>query len=187
MKKILLSIFALMGITLLESCFINNCGGSEFSSFNWKDLSLITSRIGSDVQLTENQKIRYDSVRFRFNIDEDYISFLPLKSFSSSSLYACDPAPPFSKQRITEIKISSTNIYMTNSKNYNANSDLAEIFDTNNGNTIERFLADQPIYGDFGFIIVAPPKAEQQHEFTFSIKLDDGRTFEKKASVMLTP
>ncbi len=184
MKKVVLVIFALIGITLLESCY--NCKGGEFSGFNWKDLSLVTSRTGSVVQLTGNQKIRYDSVRFHFQIDKDYISLLPSKSFSSSSLYACEPAPPVSRQRITEIRISSTSIYVTDSKSYNANSDLIEIFVADYKTPIARFLTDQPTYDDFNFTIVTPPKAEQQHEFTFSIKLDDGQMFEKKARLILT-
>ena len=186
MKRIGLLLFALIGMTLLESCY--GCGGGQSESFNWKDLSLVVKKKNLNSQLLDGQKIRFDSVEFFFKIDKEYISFIPTQLFSSSSsLYACDPAPPMSNQRVSEVLISSNNTYITNSKNFNSSTNLAEIFTGSYNSTIEQFVSNQPLYDDFYFTIAHPPIGNQQHEFTFSIKLDDGRVFDKKVTLVITP
>jgi hypothetical protein len=182
MKKVLLVCFALMGITLVESCSF--CG--EFSkSFNWKNLDVVPIRKIAGSQLSLGQKIRYDSVQFHFKIDKEYLAFHSPTVFSSS-LYACDPAPPISNQRISEIIIYSNYVYSTSSRNFNPGANLVEIFAVL-GVSIEQFLSNQPLEDDFHLTIGIPPTEQRNHDFTFSIKLDDGRIFDKKVTLIITP
>lgn len=180
MKKLFILLFLVNGLVLLESC----CGFGENwpEHFDWEDIHLNTSDKKHNRVVSLNQKIAFDSVSFNFSIDQILLASRPS---ASSSLLACEPPLPMSIRSIDEIQIMSSNDFITASKTYTANSDLTELFFVYDFSPVSVLISNSNFSNYFAFRLNIRPKGEQQHEFKFSFKLDDGRVFEESTNLLL--
>ncbi len=183
MKKTLL-ILLFMGLAnVLVSC-LNTCGPfPEF--FNIKELAIEFGRVGETNTFVQTTgPLSYDKAAFNLTVqDSEVISSKDdFPSLFNNMLYACDPAPTKSKQKITSLEISSSSPLYFETKIIAADENIAKYFTIQNAYTIDEFLLKIPVFADnydnIIFQLNTPPDSTINQPFTFRIELDDGKAFD---------
>ena len=183
-------IFAFWGVTGI-ACE-ENCG-SGASSYRVTDYDLITVRAGVEPVhndrsfapnhvslLSDNANVDFEDAGF---VAEPTTRKIAMKSGPSffPSAFACTPATSQPTQKIASIEIISSSEFVSGGQTIAAGGDLTPFFGVGypDATSISDYLSmSTPATTQWILLVLTnAPTGQQQHEFKFTITLDDGSEF----------
>jgi hypothetical protein len=183
----ILLFWGITGIACEEPC------GSGASSYKVTDYDLITVKAGVEPLhnersfapnhvslLADNENVDFEDVGF---VAEPTTRKIAKKSGPSffPSAFACAPATSQPTQKIASIEIISSSDFITGGQTIAAGGDLTPFFGIGypDATPISDYLSmSTPATTQWIlFVLTSAPTGQQQHEFKFTITLDDGSEF----------
>lgn len=183
MKKtyLLLSIISILFLfSLINACKrdVSDCG-NYLPKFYATEIYGIT--YGDTFEkITDTTIIRYDELRIEVNFSGKHYSFVKPRFELIQSAYACDPVPPYSEEKITDIIITANqdfdSLHLTGT-------DLKDLFYVkkytyDSKYTLEDYLQTEPKIENLHFSLKSAPDIQKEIQLMITYEYD-GRLVKK--------
>ena len=186
------------------ACEQEDCGSLSKPNYKVTDYDLITIKAGMDplhnersfssddaTLVSDNATVHYEDAGFVAEPTTERIAMKSRPSFFTSA-FACSPPEPSPTQKITSIEILSSSDFITANQTIPAGQDIKSFFGIGHPDvtSVSDYLSTPRVATDqwILFILTTAPSGQQQHEFKFTIKLDDGSEYSAFAKrINITP
>jgi hypothetical protein len=177
MKKIyiLLVITSLVFLfSLINSCekYGSDCGDINNKFYATSMFGEIYDNINRAQNITDSTIISFENLRISVNFTGKYYSNAKSDFSLISSAYACDPVPPYSEEKITDIIVTANQdfdaIHLAGSKLNDLFLVSKYTYDTKYA--LEDYLKMHPNIENLEFSLISTPDIQQKIQFTITYK-----------------